>query len=159
MRNSEHYRDPTAGRAITRVMREAELEKMDSLRKKPVTLETVSEAQEQEAVMVWAKLNERKYPCLKWLFHIPNGGSRHPAEAVTLKRMGVKPGVPDLFLPCPRREYCGLWIEMKAEKGRLSALQGEWIQWLNEAGYRAVVCFGAQQAIDEIERYLNDKER
>ena len=71
----------------------------------------------------------------------------------------MKPGVPDLFLPCPRREYCGLWIEMKAEKGRLSALQGEWIQWLNEAGYRAVVCYGAQQAIDEIERYLNDKER
>ena len=157
MRNGEGYKDPTAHRAVTRVMREAELEKMDSLRKKPVTLDTISEAQEQTAVMTWARYNERKYPMLKWLFHIPNGGSRHPAEAVTLKRMGVKPGVPDLFLPYPVNGYSGLWIEMKAEKGRPTALQKEWLEWLNQQGYRAVVCHGAESAIYEIERYLHEQ--
>ena len=53
--------------------------------------------------------------------------SRHPAEAVHLKRMGVKPGVPDLFLPFPVPPFHGLWIEMKSETGRASAVQKEWI--------------------------------
>ena len=156
MRNGEHYHDPTAGKALhkVRVAREAALERMDSLRPKPVTVQTISEAQEQEAVMTWARYMERKYPALKLLYHVPNGGSRHPAEAVTLKRMGVKPGVPDLCLPVPSGEYHALYIEMKAEKGRVSALQAEWIADLQKYGNRAVVCYGAQAAIDELERYL-----
>ena len=158
MRNGEYYPDPTAGKALRRVRgaNEAALERMDSLRPKPVTVQTISEAQEQEAVMEWARWNERKYPALRLLHHIPNGGSRHPAEAVTLKRMGVKPGVPDLCLPVPSGEYHALFIEMKAEKGRVSALQAEWIADLQKYGNRAVVCYGAQAAIDEIERYLKN---
>lgn len=135
-------------------MREPELERMDSLRPHVPTLETVSEAEEQEAVMVWARYNERNFPCLKYLFHIPNGGTRNVAEAVHLKRMGVKPGVPDLLLPYPHNGYAGLWIEMKSEKGRATALQNEWIEAMNKAGYMAVVCHGAGAAINCIRMYL-----
>lgn len=156
MRNGEHYPDPTAGRALrrVRVAGEADLERMDACRPHVPKLETISESEEQIAVMTWAKYMERKYPALKLLHHIPNGGSRNVAEAVNLKKMGVKPGVPDLCLPVPSGEYHALYIEMKAEKGRVSALQTEWIADLQKYGNRAVVCYGAKEAIDEIERYL-----
>ena len=48
-----------------------------------------SEDTEQINVASWAAWNERQYPELKWLHHIPNGGSRNKAEAVKLKQMGV----------------------------------------------------------------------
>lgn len=159
MRNGEGYKDPTAGKAMRRVRsaREARLEEMDSLRPKQSTLETVSEANEQEAVMIWAAHNAWKYPCLRWLFHIPNGGYRNAAEAVHFKRLGVKAGVPDLFLPFPSNGHHGLFIEMKSAKGRPSALQKEWVDWLNANGYMAVVCYGAGEAINALEVYLNER--
>lgn len=159
MRNGEGYKDPTAGKAMRRVRsaREARLEEMDSLRPKQATMETVSEADEQEAVIAWADINQRKYPCLRRLLHIPNGGTRNVAEAVHLKRLGVKPGVPDLLLPYPSNGYSSLWIEMKSAKGRPSALQKEWIDWLNENGHMAVVCYGAGEAINALEQYVRQK--
>lgn len=50
----------------------------------------MSEADEQQAVVEWCDL--KGVP----IFHIPNGGFRHPAEAKHLKAQGVKAGVPDL---------------------------------------------------------------
>ena len=72
-----------------------------------------SEDTEQINVISWASWQMQKYPELKWLHHIPNGGSRNRAEAVKLKQMGVKSGVSDLCLPYPKGIYCGLYIEMK----------------------------------------------
>lgn len=46
-----------------------------------------SEDTEQIRVCNWAVWNENRYPELKWLHHIPNGGSRNKAEAVKLKSM------------------------------------------------------------------------
>lgn len=159
MRNGGHYPDPTPAQAFKRmhktgVLREAKLEEMDSLRPQPLTLDTISEAEGQTAVITWAKYHEWQYPALRWLHHIPNGGSRHPAEAVTLKRMGVKAGVPDLCLPFSSHGYHGLYIEMKSEKGRVTALQKEWLEGLSKNGYKTVVCFSAESAISELESYL-----
>ena len=77
-----------------------------------------SEDTEQIHVCNWAAWNENRYPELKWLQHIPNGGSRNKAEAVKLKSMGVKSGVPDLHLPYAKGVYIGLYIEMKYGTGR-----------------------------------------
>ena len=121
---------------------------------------TTSEAEEQAAVVKWAELMSHKHPCLKWMYHTPNGGSRNVAEAANLKRMGVKAGVPDLCLPYPSGKYHGLWIELKTERGRVMGTQREWIEYLRSQGYAAYVCRGAEQAINCLKEYLkgNTKE-
>ena len=78
---------------------------------------------------------------------------REPAH---LNRLGVKSGVPDLFLPYPVGDVHGLWIELKADKGRVMGSQREWIEYLRSQGYAAYVCRGAEQAINCIQLYLSD---
>ena len=87
-----------------------------------------SEDTEQIAVISWAQWNMQRYPELELLHHVPNGGSRNKAEAVKLKQMGVKAGVPDLHLPVPKAEYCGLYIEMKYGSGRIQDTQKEFMR-------------------------------
>lgn len=113
-----------------------------------------TEAEEQQAVIDWALYNVNNYPCLKWLHHIPNGGSRDKREAVKLRRQGVKAGVSDLFLPFPTEDYHGLYIEMKSNKGRLSEKQAEFIEDMTRNGYKAVVCYSAEAAISVIKNYI-----
>ena len=72
-----------------------------------------SEDAEQEIVIQWVRMNEGKWPELKLLHHIPNGGSRNKREAARLKRMGVLAGVSDLHLPVSKGGYNSLYIEMK----------------------------------------------
>lgn len=108
----------------------------------------MSEADEQRAVVEWCAW--RRIP----VFHIPNGGSRHPAEAARLKAQGVKAGVPDLCIPVARGGFHSLYIEMKAPKGRVSEKQREWLALLREQGMRAIVCYGADNAIKAIEAYM-----
>ncbi len=77
-----------------------------------------SEDTEQINVVSWANWNMNRYPELRWLFHVPNGGSRNKQEAVKFKQMGVKAGVSDLCLPYPKGSYCGLFVEMKFGNNR-----------------------------------------
>lgn len=113
-----------------------------------------TEDEEQIAVMSWAALMEGRYPELRLLHHIPNGGKRGKREAAIFKAMGVKAGVPDLFLPCAREGYHGLYVEMKALDGRPSKTQLEMLKALSGQGYRCVVCHGAGEARRVIEDYL-----
>lgn len=114
-----------------------------------------TEEQEQATVMAWAARNERRYPALSLLHHIPNGGLRHKATAAKLIAQGVKSGVPDLCLPVPCRGYHGLYVEMKRRtRGKVSESQQWWLDQLKAHGYRAVVCRGADEAIAEITGYL-----
>ena len=113
------------------------------------------EEQEQMTVIQWAEYHAAKQPELKLLYHCPNGGKRNKAEAARLKASGVKAGVPDLFLPVPRGEYHGLYVEMKVGKNRLTSAQAAWIEALAGQGYKTAVCWGAEAAISEIRGYLN----
>ena len=112
------------------------------------------ESREQVTVIEWADRMSRRHPALRLLYHTPNGGSRNRIEASNLKRQGVKPGVPDLTLPVAVEPYHGLYIEMKSEKGRLSTYQKEWIAALRENGFRAEVCYSANDAINVLRDYL-----
>ena len=115
------------------------------------------EAQEQKALMRWVEWNKRKWPDLKMLYHIPNGGSRNKAEAADLKRQGVKSGVPDLCLAAPKGPWHGLYIEMKRHGGKVSDNQSDWIANLREQGYRVEVAYNCEQAIDILLGYLKLK--
>ena len=110
---------------------------------------------EQIALMQWAELaTVAGYRVTDYLFAIPNGGKRNIREAARLKRMGVKAGVSDLFLPIPCGPAHGLWIELKAGKGRPTEAQSAWLSRMALQGYATCVCHGAEEAIRAITAYL-----
>lgn len=47
-----------------------------------------SEDTEQMQVVQWSQYSQARFPELKWLHHVPNGGGRKKTEAVKLKQMG-----------------------------------------------------------------------
>lgn len=83
--------------------------------------QAASEAQLHRSVVEWLELVR---PACAW-FHVPNGGWRHKAIAGAFKAFGVKAGVPDLVFILPAQGRAA-FIELKAEGGRLSAVQVEW---------------------------------
>lgn len=113
-----------------------------------------SEDTEQINVVSWANWNANRYPELRWLFHVPNGGSRNKQEAVKFKQMGVKAGVSDLCLPYPKGIYCGLFIEMKYGNNRQRDTQKEFLAAMATAGHFVATCYSAEEAIKVLEEYL-----
>lgn len=109
---------------------------------------------EQMGVIDWANWNSSRFPELQLLFHIPNGGKRNATEAARFKAMGVKAGVPDLCLPCPRGGYAGLYIEMKYGKNTTTEKQKAWIKNLKQQGYLVKVCWNGEEATAILEEYL-----
>ena len=118
-----------------------------------------SEHEEQSALMQWAGMSLGRLPELDMLFAIPNGGYRSPRAAIKLKSVGVKRGIPDLCLPVPRGGYHSLWIELKIKGNYPSKEQKAKIADLAQYGHKAVVCYGADEAIKEIESYLSLKDQ
>ena len=116
-----------------------------------------SEAEEQAAVIEWAGWMAGRYPCLKWIYHCPNGGHRHKGEAARLKAQGVKAGVSDLFLPYPCGGYAGLYVEMKHGRNGTTAAQEEFLAYAASVGYKTAVCYSADEAMAVITRYLEGK--
>lgn len=121
---------------------------------------------EQKAILAWARWQKWADGKLAdYLHHSPNGGARSGREGANFKRMGTKAGFPDLFLFIPHGGYHGLFIELKRPKGRtkdgktrqagkVSEHQQTMIDRINAQGYKAVVAYGANEAIDEIRSYL-----
>lgn len=93
-------------------------------------------------------------------YAVPNGARRTRWERAQAKAEGMEPGVPDLVVDEARGGYFGLRIEMKRpaspgrRAGRESAAQKRVRLRLEDAGYRAVVCVGADAALRELETYL-----
>ena len=116
----------------------------------------MTEQQEQINLIKWTQQPSIRgvYPELALLFHIPNERP-DKVQAAILKKMGVKRGAPDLFLPIPSGEYHGLFIEMKAMSGRQSDDQIWWIEHLKANGYACSVCYGWKQATEVLTWYLS----
>lgn len=124
----------------------------------------MSEHDEQVRVIDWCFTHTAAVPELDLIFAIPNGamlggGKVGAIRANRLKAEGLRPGVCDLFLPVARGGYHGMFIEMKTLTGSLSENQEQFIERVTEQGYFAPVCFGADEAIENIEWYLNQKGR
>lgn len=112
------------------------------------------ESLHQQALFEWASYQLGVYPDLEWLYHTPNGGKRDEKTARKLKREGVKPGVPDVFLPVARGGYHGLYIEMKHGNNKPTKDQLKWINGLKANGYKVEVCYDWLSARDKIIEYL-----
>jgi len=68
-------------------------------------------------------------------------------------------GIPDLFLMIPKDGWHGLWIEMKAQGGRVSNDQKKFIGAAILMGYQAVVCYGFEEAKTAINNYLQEQQK
>ncbi len=71
-----------------------------------------------------------------------------------LKKKGVKKGIPDCLIFESCNGYHGLAIELKVEGGSIKPHQKQWIDDLKNRGWRAIVCWSLDDAIDEIDYYL-----
>ena len=114
-----------------------------------------SEYEHQCALFSWCALNKNVYPELNLLFAIKNEeksgsvivGSRSKAS-------GVKKGVSDLFLSVARKNFHGLYIEMKKPGGKASPEQLEFGLKVSAEGYAFAVCDSWELAKDALIRYL-----
>lgn len=114
-----------------------------------------TEHDEQVALMTLVAHYMGRWPELGMLYAVPNGGQRSKAVAGKLRAEGVKPGVPDLCLPVPRGQHHGLYIELKRKDGgEVSKAQAGWLKALEHHGYKAVVCHGAEDAMEVIVEYM-----
>ena len=115
------------------------------------------EAEIQKAVFEWARLSSGRHPELRLMHHIANEGKRDMVAGHNLKLQGLKAGLPDISLPVARGRFHGLYIELKSEGGRLRENQKEWLADLARQGYKAIAAYGFEEAVEEIEQYLNLK--
>lgn len=110
--------------------------------------------EESELQQNCVKTFQLMYPKLKLrLFSIPNGSYRTAITAAILKAEGCTPGVPDVFLAVPKKQYGGMFIEFKTTTGRLSVYQ---IQFIKEVrnDYYCVVIRSVEEFLREIKKYL-----
>lgn len=118
-----------------------------------------TEHSHQAALFCWAAQNSDKYPELKWMYAIPNGGQRDMVTASRLKAEGVKSGVSDVCLPVARDSemgrYHGLYIEMKKPGGRESQNQKDFGAFLAKQGYFYTMCDHWEEARDTIIAYFD----
>lgn len=115
---------------------------------------TPLEEEEQRELAAW--LDKKG---VLW-FHIPNERKATALTLYELELQGLKKGVCDNFIVEPRWKYHGLFIELKRAKKNLSkksAEQKEWVKALNEKGYKAVFCYGAEEAKRETLKYLEER--
>lgn len=108
--------------------------------------------------------------CVRWysyqysakrdlLFAIPNGGKRNVREAARMKLQGVRAGVPDLMLAVPSGRggsYNGFFIEMKSEKGQLTAHQKDMQKRLSQMGYKTAVIRSVVEFVMLVTEYLGE---
>lgn len=104
-----------------------------------------TEEQEQLALVQWLELHKIRYT------HVPNEGKHKVQYRAKQRRLGVKPGVPDILIfdrPPRYPENVGVAIELKRQKGgRVTPEQIAWLEDLKARGWAVAVCQGAMEAI------------
>lgn len=153
-----HYRQRLAK---VREERSLELKRHQSNISSLELMRPKKEAAECATLMKWAayrsvivKGEQRKIK--KFLFHIPNGGSRNIKEAMSLKRQGVTKGVSDYFLAIPVGEFAGFWLEMKRDTASacMTESQEEFQDLMGSVGYKVGYAKGWRSGAQQLCEYL-----
>ena len=87
----------------------------------------MKESDIQIDIVNWLKSKQSDYRMR--FFSIPNEGQRKVWFLNKLVRMGLKSGVPDLVIEFPQGRM--VYLEIKAEKGKLSETQQNWLKVSN----------------------------
>ena len=111
----------------------------------------MNEDQLQMAAMFWIRISYPKAVS----FHVANERKTSPMRGAKLKKMGVLAGVPDIHILHPNGQHCGLFIELKTPKGRLTQSQKNVIERLESSGYQCAVCRSVDDVIDVVTKYFN----
>lgn len=114
-----------------------------------------TERAEQMALFAWAALNVGTYPVLRWMYAIKNQEKGGVIRGANFKAEGVKAGVSDICLPVARKNFHGMFIEMKKQGGKESKEQIEFGKFIKQNGYAYVVCFSWDEAVEALEYYLS----
>lgn len=123
-------------------------------------LKESSEYEIQRDYFHWVEMCRNWHPAMALIHHIPNGNAYSVGHGQKLKKMGLKPGIPDVFIPWRRPNkhqggYGGCYLEFKTLRGALSLAQKSIRPLLEEAGYRVEVVRSVSEAINVTIDYLN----
>ena len=140
------------------------------IRKQRAAKHEPSEHDSQRTVCDWWRIACNGYGLPEFaLMAVPNGAhlagdaKGRAIKMANLKRTGLRPGVPDLFLAVPKVDkvvpelpFPGLWIEMKKRPNKPSPEQEAVILYLRQRGYHVCICYSAEEAIRAISAYLKN---
>lgn len=113
-----------------------------------------TENQIQADYFSWLGHQSRNFPIFELAFHIPNGSYKSFTARRIFQAIGLKAGVPDVFLPVASNGHHGLWIEFKTKTGRVSDAQKAWLERLEAQNYRVIVCRSWWEAANATLEYL-----
>ena len=118
----------------------------------------MSEFQEHRDLVRWFRTTYPQYgKCIRLSLNgvnLPMNGSKAAMVVNQFKSQGMVKGESDLFFAVPNLTYHGLFIEMKAEGGKATPEQLEYIEFMLSLQYEAVVLEGAKAAKEFIADYM-----
>jgi len=97
---------------------------------------------------------DAQYPQYRGLLYHNYNNPPNKIQGGILKGLGLRKGVPDMFLALPINGKHGLYIEMKNEKGTLQKEQIKYKELLTSVGYNWELCRSLDEFITIIETYL-----
>ena len=114
-----------------------------------------TESNDQIAAMDWLRA---QHPHIaEHTMHIGNERKASYFAGFIMKKMGVLKGASDLFMAWPNQGFHGLFIEVKSKIGKPTPEQKAFIQRMRDAGYKAEICYGAEEVINTMQEYLIQK--
>lgn len=84
----------------------------------------------------------------------PAGVKLTIGQAMKMKRMGYRSGTPDLMIFKPTSQFKALFLEIKTLGGKSQKNQVDLAERLNALGYKAVITYGFNEALQTIKEYL-----
>jgi hypothetical protein len=106
----------------------------------------------QVAICHWLDFTQDFY-----YFSIPNGGARHRLVAIKLKMEGAKAGVADMFWMISNKNWKGLFVEVKIEKGSQQPNQKAFQQIALAHGYYYTIVRRLDDCIELLRKFKADE--
>jgi len=115
------------------------------------------EEQEQTAFFDYCRAMAHSHNGYALAFAIPNERKASIQRRMAMKRAGLTKGIPDICVPVANDKFNALYIEMKVKPNKASPEQMDILRKLNAVGNYAVICWSADEAIEIITKYIQNK--